>query len=100
MVPPFEICHIPQSLYSVKPMSYIPNTRQRKPQTTISKKKIHFRVAQFILYRNVVVLTPLQNIFKMFPHISAVENIDFPKAYLGILQITIKAFLFNLDRWF
>ena len=50
MDPPFEIRHITQALYFVKPMSEIPNTRKMRPQTTISNKKMHIHVSQFILY--------------------------------------------------
>ena len=52
-----------------------------------------------MFYKNVVVLTPPQNIFKMFPHISGVENKYFPKANVEILKIIIEAVLFNLYGW-
>ena len=49
---PIRKNHIPWALSSVKPMSEIPNTRQRRQKTTISNKKIQIHVSQFILNIN------------------------------------------------
>ena len=46
-----------------------------------------------------VVLIPPQNVFKMFPHISGLENIAFVKSWYWDLSITIESISFNLDRW-
>ena len=46
-----------------------------------------------------VVLIPPQNMFKMFPLISGLENIVIVKGWYWHILITIKAILFNLDRW-
>ena len=52
-----------------------------------------------MLYNNLVVLIPPQNMFKMFPQISGLENITFFKRRYGNLAITIKAGLFNIYQW-
>ena len=46
-----------------------------------------------------VVLIPPQNMFKMFPHISGLENIAFVKGWYGDIATTIEAIIFNLDWW-
>ena len=45
-----------------------------------------------------VVLIPPQNMFKMFPQISGLENIAFVKGWWWYTAITIEAILFNLDH--
>ena len=49
---------------------------------------LHYNAASGLsiyFYRNLVVLIPPQNMFKMCPHISGLENIAFPKSDMGIL---------------
>ena len=46
-----------------------------------------------------VVWIPPQNMFKMFPHISGLENIAFVKDWYWYTSITIEAILFNLYQW-
>ena len=65
---------------------------------TISNNIIQIRASKYILYINLVVLIPPQNIFKLFPQIIGLENIVFVKGRYGDLEITIKTVLFNLDR--
>ena len=66
--PPYKICLITQDSSSVKPMSDIKNTRQKWPQTNIYNKKNHINFYHFVLYSDLVVLTPPQNMFNMLPH--------------------------------
>ena len=44
-------------------------------------------------------LIPPQNMFKMFPQISRLDNIAFVRGWYWGHTITIEAKLFNLDRW-
>ena len=45
------------------------------------------------------VLIPLQNMFKMFPKISGLENITFVKGRYWDIAVTIESIIFNLYRW-
>ena len=83
----------------MKSIPYILNKIQRLSHTTISNKIIQLQVFQCILYINLLVLIPPQNMFKVFLHISGIWNIAFSKADMGTLQIITKVVLFNLDRW-
>ena len=44
-----------------------------------------------------VVLIPPQNMFKIFPQISGLENVAFAKGWYWNLAIAIEDILFNLD---
>ena len=57
------------SLVFREKISYITNTVQSRPLTTISKKTTKLHVSQFILYTNLVVIMPPQTMFKMFTQI-------------------------------
>ena len=63
------------------------------------KRQGSFRYLHLFYTEILVVLIPIQNMFKMFPHISVLENIAFVKGQYWDLSIAIEAILFNLDRW-
>ena len=53
-----------------------------------------------LLYTSIlVVLISSQNMCKIFPHISWLENIALIKGWYWYFAITIEAILFVLDRW-
>ena len=80
-------------------MSDILNTIQSWPHIMIYGKTMHLCISKFTLYKIIVVLIPLQNIFKMFPQISGLENISIVKLRYGDLAILIKDIMFNLHLW-
>ena len=67
-------------------MSEVSNIKHRWPQTNISNKKMYLYVYQFILYINLSVLTPSQNMFKMSPQILGVENTALKNSDMVTLQ--------------
>ena len=83
----------------MKPLSDITNTLQRHPYNTIYNNIIQLQVPECILYRNLVVLIPLQNMFKIFPQISGLENIAFIKGQYRDLAITIETAIFNFNKY-
>ena len=77
-----------QAFYSIKPMSHSTNTIQKNTHIATSNKTMQIHVYQFILYSNLVILIPPQNIIKMFTHISGVENTALSKGDMGIFKLT------------
>ena len=76
-------------------------TQDRGSHTTLSiTRQFSLMYINSSYTATLVVLIPPQNMFKMFPQISGLENIAlFSKAYIGIFQVTIETILFNLDCW-
>ena len=60
---------------------------------------MHLHVSQFILCSIFGSFNPTPNMFKMFPHISGLENIASVQGWYWNIEITIEAILCNLDRW-
>ena len=76
---PFEIHHTPQATSSAKPRSKRTNKRQRRPQTTIIKKIMQLHASQGFNTEIWWFSSHPQNMFKMIPQFSELENIAFVK---------------------